>query len=154
MECMKCQGLMVHERVSDGFGCIQEWRCINCGLVLDPVIEQNRLSQARRHEAVAQPVAGLSVGLEPEAPETFTRTISLLEVIGENCISDAHGRELNSLIEDLLNEGHTVTLDFHGVKLVTPSFYRAVVGNLSCSFPEEFLDSSLNIVGLAADLVS
>ena len=152
MDCIKCDGLMVQERFSDGLGSIQEWRCVNCGLVLDPVIEQNRQTQAHRQHSVAEVLvtAGSVDGsMSAEMGDPFTRIISLAELVGENCTNEAYGRQINHLVEHLLNEGHTVKLDFHGVKLVTPLFYRAVVGNLSCTFPEEFLESSLSIVGLA-----
>lgn len=150
MDCTKCDGLMVMERVSDGFCCIEEWRCLNCGLVLDPVIAQNRLSQApRRHRPAVEPVMADAVAVSSDEGDTFTKTILLVEFIGENCDSAEDGRAVNHLIEDLLNEGNTVQLDFHGVKLVSPSFYRAAVGSLSCRFPEEFLESNLSIVGLA-----
>jgi hypothetical protein len=152
MDCIKCDGLMVQERFSDGFGSIQEWRCVNCGLVLDPVIEQNRHTQAHcQHTAEVLVTAGsLDESMPVETVDLYTRILSLVELVGENCTNEAYGRQINHLVEHLLNEGHTVKLDFHGVKLVTPSFYRAVVGNLSCTFPEEFLESSLSIVGLAA----
>jgi hypothetical protein len=156
MDCMKCQGLMVQERFSDGFGSIQEWRCVNCGLVLDPIIEQNRQSQAHRQHSAGQVLVAAgafdaSADALGDTVDSFTRSISLVDMIGENCTSEAVGRQVNEMVEDLLNEGHTVKLDFHGVKLVAPPFYRAVVGNLSCTFPEEFLESSLSIVGLAAE---
>jgi hypothetical protein len=45
MTCRKCRGLMVEEwRPEFSPGSIT-FRCINCGLVLDPLIEQNRLTR-------------------------------------------------------------------------------------------------------------
>jgi hypothetical protein len=44
MTCQKCNGLMVKEwrpEFSQGAAVL---RCINCGLVLDPLIAQNRMS--------------------------------------------------------------------------------------------------------------
>jgi hypothetical protein len=152
MDCIKCDGHMVQERFSDGLGSIQEWRCVNCGLVLDPVIEQNHHTQAHCQHTAAEvfvTAGSLDESMPVETMDSFTRILSLVELVGENCTDEAYGRQINRLVEHLLNEGHTVKLDFHGVKLVTPSFYRAVVGNLSCTFPEEFLESSLSIVGLA-----
>jgi len=150
MDCTKCDGLMVLERVSDGFCCMEEWRCLNCGLVLDSVIAQNRLSQVRRrHRPAVEPVMAEAVAVSSGEGDTFTKTILLVEFISENCDSAEDGRAVNHLIEDLLNEGNTVQLDFHGVKLVSPSFYRAAVGSLSCRFPEKFLESNLSVVGLA-----
>ena len=47
MTCQKCKGLMIVESrpeyATDG----TVLRCINCGLVLDPLIEQNRLARGR-----------------------------------------------------------------------------------------------------------
>ena len=44
MTCQKCKGLMVKEwrpEFSQGAAVL---RCINCGLVLDPLISQNRMT--------------------------------------------------------------------------------------------------------------
>ncbi len=52
MECVRCQGLMVAECFSEmkqtgGLEVIQFWRCINCGEVVDPLIDHyRRLSQS------------------------------------------------------------------------------------------------------------
>jgi hypothetical protein len=46
MTCQKCKGLMITEsrpEYSEGI----VLRCINCGLVLDPLIQQNRLARTR-----------------------------------------------------------------------------------------------------------
>ena len=42
MECIKCQGLMVLEKVPDFFEAFTSWRCLNCGFVTDPLIMQNQ----------------------------------------------------------------------------------------------------------------
>jgi hypothetical protein len=47
MTCKKCKGLMIAESRPDIATDGAVLRCINCGLVLDPLIEQNRLSRAR-----------------------------------------------------------------------------------------------------------
>ncbi len=52
MECVRCQGLMVPGYFSEmkqtgGLEVIQFWRCINCGEVVDPLIDHyRRLSQS------------------------------------------------------------------------------------------------------------
>ncbi len=52
MECVRCQGLMVAGYFSEmkqtgGLEVIQFWRCINCGEVVDPLIDHyRRLSQS------------------------------------------------------------------------------------------------------------
>jgi hypothetical protein len=50
MNCSRCRGLMVEGHFLDFDGSFREmwatsWRCVNCGHVYDPVIEQNRLAQ-------------------------------------------------------------------------------------------------------------
>jgi hypothetical protein len=52
MECAKCQGLMVQERVTDGLASLTEWRCLNCGSILDPVIMKHKTENRRRRHTV------------------------------------------------------------------------------------------------------
>ena len=47
MTCRKCKGLMISESRPDYSSDGTILRCINCGLVLDPLIEQNRLARTR-----------------------------------------------------------------------------------------------------------
>ena len=42
MTCQKCKGLMIKEWRPDFSSEAAVLRCINCGLVLDPLIAQNR----------------------------------------------------------------------------------------------------------------
>jgi len=47
MKCMRCQGLMVEDHFIDlywtgGLMWMKGWRCMNCGHVVDPLIEANR----------------------------------------------------------------------------------------------------------------
>jgi len=51
MECPKCEGLMIEESLLDGSGCINQWRCVNCGAILDAVIAQNQLRRSTRGRA-------------------------------------------------------------------------------------------------------
>ena len=44
MTCGRCKGLMVDEWRPDFCPETFVWRCINCGSVTDPLIEQNRRS--------------------------------------------------------------------------------------------------------------
>ncbi len=49
--CLKCRGLMVAERISAGY-CNEAygfwwWRCINCGLIIDPTILRHQKDQPR-----------------------------------------------------------------------------------------------------------
>lgn len=47
MNCSRCRGLMTQDHFMDyegttGFMWMAGWRCLNCGHIDDPVIEQNR----------------------------------------------------------------------------------------------------------------
>jgi hypothetical protein len=47
MTCQRCQGCMARDHFLDlqqsgGEWWMEGWRCINCGHVFDPVVEQNR----------------------------------------------------------------------------------------------------------------
>lgn len=44
MKCIRCQGLMVHDRFSDLLDSVdfEGWRCIPCGAIIDQVIIQNK----------------------------------------------------------------------------------------------------------------
>jgi DNA-directed RNA polymerase subunit RPC12/RpoP len=48
MRCVRCGGLMVSEKLDDfeGLGSRDDeyagWRCINCGVIVDPVIAAHR----------------------------------------------------------------------------------------------------------------
>jgi hypothetical protein len=44
---------MVQERVSDGLIYLKEWRCLNCGFILDPVIVQHRTQNLQKTGAAA-----------------------------------------------------------------------------------------------------
>lgn len=52
MNCSRCQGLMVREHFLDfegtyGHMWASGYRCMNCGNVHDPLIEQHRLTKAQ-----------------------------------------------------------------------------------------------------------
>jgi len=48
MTCLKCKGLMIQELRPDYSTESAVFRCINCGLLLDPLIQQNRLLRVGR----------------------------------------------------------------------------------------------------------
>ena len=52
MTCQKCKGLMVKEWRPDFSQEVAVLRCINCGLVLDPLIAQNRVTPSRPKQRV------------------------------------------------------------------------------------------------------
>lgn len=41
MECRKCRGLMIEEWLADELDEAYVWRCVNCGSVMDRMIERN-----------------------------------------------------------------------------------------------------------------
>ena len=42
MECRKCHGFMVPEWIPDFSLEESAWRCVNCGLIVDPTISRNQ----------------------------------------------------------------------------------------------------------------
>jgi hypothetical protein len=52
MICQKCKGLMVQEWRPEFSQKAPVLRCINCGLVLDPLIAQNRVTTLRAKQRV------------------------------------------------------------------------------------------------------
>ena len=50
MTCTRCQGLMISDSFIDleetGHLWMKAWRCMNCGCIVDAVVEQNRRLQA------------------------------------------------------------------------------------------------------------
>ena len=51
MTCRKCKGLMVQEREPSVSSNTIILRCLNCGLLIDPLIEQNRSLHMREKAA-------------------------------------------------------------------------------------------------------
>ena len=51
MTCVKCKGLMVQERQPAVSSSTIILRCLNCGLIIDPLIEQNRSNHMRAKAA-------------------------------------------------------------------------------------------------------
>lgn len=48
MECSRCHGMMTVDHYVDIAGSsmlVRTWRCINCGFVVDPLINHNRQLQ-------------------------------------------------------------------------------------------------------------
>lgn len=48
MECIRCQGLMIVDHYIDIAGSsmlVRTWRCLNCGSVVDPLIDHHRQLQ-------------------------------------------------------------------------------------------------------------
>ena len=56
MTCQKCKGLMIEERQSELSPASVVHRCINCGLLLDPLIQLNRNGRVRGKEPLLHAV--------------------------------------------------------------------------------------------------
>jgi len=72
MNCRRCNGCMAKDHFVDllesgGEWWAASWRCINCGYVLDPVLEKNRQKQRELAAVVATPV--LAAVREDDLPE-------------------------------------------------------------------------------------
>ena len=52
MTCQKCKGLMIQERQPELSPATVIYRCINCGLILDPLLLQNRANHLREKAAL------------------------------------------------------------------------------------------------------
>jgi len=67
MDCARCRGPMVRERMLDllddsGRFVFDAWRCLNCGEVWDPVIRANRAAPPRADAASPRNRPRLRVG--------------------------------------------------------------------------------------------
>lgn len=51
MTCRKCKGLMIRERQPAMLSSTSILRCLNCGLIIDPLIQLNRINQMRAKAA-------------------------------------------------------------------------------------------------------
>lgn len=52
MNCAKCDGLMMNEKIQDYAGGIWfwGWRCVFCGKITDELIEKNRIMPPAPHK--------------------------------------------------------------------------------------------------------
>jgi len=66
MKCPKCENLMVVERFTDhqqsGKFSFMGWRCISCGLILDPQILLNR--SQNKPEGISKPARKIMAGVK------------------------------------------------------------------------------------------
>ena len=74
--------------------------------------------------------------------------LSLVALVGPLCSTREDGVKVNQVVSRHLNEGSSVKLDFHGVKLVTPSFYSAAVADLFCTFPDDVVSTRVTITDM------
>ena len=87
---------------------------------------------------------------DPEHQDLTRLALPVVPAVGPLCSLPEDGERLHRMIEALLNEGYSVTLDFSGVRLVTRTFYNAVIGDLEARFPHARVTS----VNLPAEILS
>lgn len=160
MECARCHGLMVTETVYHACDKVAQSRCLNCGAIVDPLIRENKMHSALQpvqaqsfspsefNGSLDEEVMDQDHGFDGEC-ESFLKILPLVDVIGPHCDSKSAGGKVNDLVQNWLDEGYSVQLDFRGVKLITPAFYRAAIGDLYCSFPEDLVEARVSIRGLS-----
>ncbi|MCL2102708.1 MAG: hypothetical protein FWH25_01580 [Syntrophorhabdaceae bacterium] len=52
MRCIRCDGAMLFERFQATADIFYAWRCVNCGDIMDPVVQKNReLFMAQKDQA-------------------------------------------------------------------------------------------------------
>jgi hypothetical protein len=68
MTCLRCEGLMVHEKFEDLDGLWSRdheflgWRCLNCGAIVDSVIAAHkRINWASRQADILDPLEAIGV---------------------------------------------------------------------------------------------
>lgn len=55
MKCARCDGAMIFERFQATVEIFYAWRCVNCGDILDPVVQKNReLVMTQKGQAVGE----------------------------------------------------------------------------------------------------
>jgi hypothetical protein len=80
----------------------------------------------------------------PEHQDSTTVILPVVQAVGPLCTLIEDGERVHRMIEALLNDGYSVTLDFKGVRLVTKTFYTAGIGDLEFRYPGVRL-TSLNL---------
>ncbi len=82
----------------------------------------------------------------------LNKTISIIDLVGENCINAEDGQKLYDLIHPQLKANKHVEIDFDGVKICASPFFNFGIGqllkDLSASSLNELLEiSNLHPVG-------
>lgn len=78
MNCSRCQGLLVRDHFLDFDGTIGHmwasgYRCMNCGNVVDPVIEQHRLARAQQPPVLVGNGEGYPMDAAGDIPSVMQR---------------------------------------------------------------------------------
>ena len=81
--------------------------------------------------------------------EETIMTLRIEEIVGRNCITFEDGQRIYELVDPVLREGSSLTLDFTGVDVFASPFFNAAVGQLLRDVDPERLRTSLVIAGLS-----
>lgn len=77
--------------------------------------------------------------------------LQILALTGPNCITLEDGQMIYERIFPELKAGHSVELDFKGVKLFASPFFNAAIGQLYKDFSSDDLNRLLDMRGLTAN---
>jgi STAS-like domain of unknown function (DUF4325) len=78
----------------------------------------------------------------------LNRTISIIDLIGENCITVEDGQKLYDLIHPQLKDNQFVEINFDGVKICASPFFNFGIGQLLKDLPADNLNQLLTISSL------
>jgi hypothetical protein len=71
------------------------------------------------------------------------------EVIGLYCITLEDGQKIYDAMISELRSGHSIELDFRGVRIVAPPFLNAAIGQLMREFTREQIDKQIRFLNLS-----
>lgn len=79
---------------------------------------------------------------------TITKRLSIINLIGPNCITIEDGEKICDQIYPEVIVRNTVNLDFAGVKLVSSPFLNAAIGQLLKHFTRQDIKECLKVINL------
>lgn len=78
--------------------------------------------------------------------------VNIKEVLkSDTALTPSSGEVLFNILEKELSENKEVTLDFHGMEIITSAFLNAAVGRLYFKFSPLQLNKFLNVSNIATD---
>jgi hypothetical protein len=113
------------------------------GLDNETIIERDRVHyfpypKPQRHSAPLGPVWSA----------TITKRLSIINLIGPNCITIEDGEKIYDQIYPEVIVGNPVNLDFAGVKLVSSPFLNTAIGQLLNHFTRQDIKECLKVINL------
>lgn len=88
--------------------------------------------------------------LPPQTDNTVT--INVTEVIGDTlCIASEDGQKVYAQIAAALQEGKQVIVSFKNGEDITSAFLADAIGHLYAEFPEEKIESLVNVTDMEPD---